>query len=155
MRRVRLNLTGVGEVLKESAEKKLEQEDNIYEVPKCSNGNTAEFYNDLNMPLPPDLVEKLKVQDNGIIFGDDDYEAVTSHILVYEDQIKLVVTDDEFTTVFLEDGITITILETAVEIDDYLDYVHRNLLEKFRDSVSYFLREIKRKLNHKNNECSI
>lgn len=98
------------------------------------------------MLLPQDLLDKLKEQDKEVEFDDDDYEAVTSEIMLYEDQIKLVVTDDEFTTIFLEDGITITVLETAEEIDYYLDFLHRSLFEKFKNSVSYFFREVKRKL---------
>lgn len=143
MKRIRLSLTGIGEVLKESAEKKLENENSI---PRCDAGHTREFYEDLNVPehkFPKELLEREK----GTELEDEDFEMVTSDILVYEDQIKLLVTDDEFTTIFLNDGLTITVLETTEEIDFYLDFLHRTWFEKIKDSVYLFFRRIKWKIN--------
>lgn len=142
MKRIRLSLTGIGEVLKESAEKKLENENSI---PRCDAGHTREFYEDLNVPehkFPKELLEREK----GTELQDDDFEAVTSDILLYEDQIKVMVTDDEFTTIFLNDGLTITVLETVEEIDFYLDFIHRSWVKKIKDSVYFFFRRIKWKL---------
>lgn len=150
MKRIRLSLTGCGEVLKESAEKKLEQVDNSYQTPTCSNGKTAEFYDDIGIPLPQDLVDKIKNQSRGIEFSDDDYESVTTDIVVYEDEIKLMITDDEFTTIFLRDGLTITVLEEAEAIDDYISYMQRSQFTKFVNYISYFFRRIKNKYIWKN-----
>lgn len=143
MKRVRLSLTGIGEVLKESAEKKLEQEEKSYQTPTCSNGKTAEFYDDIGIPLPQDLVDKLKEQNKNIELEDDDFEMVTSDIVIYESEIKLMVTDDNFTTIFLKDGLTITVLETSEEIDYYIDFMERTWFDKFKDSISLFFRRIK------------
>ena len=62
MKRIKLRLTGVSDVITEAAEKKLEKGE-TYQVPTCNNGKTAEFYDDIGIPLPPDLVEKLKKQE--------------------------------------------------------------------------------------------
>lgn len=140
MKRIRLSLTGVAEVVTEAAEKKLEKENS---VPRCDAGHTREFYEDLNVPehkLPKELLEREK----GVELEDEDFEQVTSDIVVYESEIKLMVTDDEFTTIFLQDGLTITVLETSEEIDYYLDYMERNWFEKIRDSVLAFFRRIKK-----------
>lgn len=148
MKRIRLSLTGIGEVLTEAAEKRLEKGES-YQTPTCSNGRTAEFYDDIGIPIPPDLEAKLKQKDKGIELEDTDFEAVTSDVILYEDQIKVMVTDDEFTTIFLSDGLTITVLETAEEIDYYLDFLHRNWFEKSKDSIFMFLRRIKWKIQGK------
>jgi len=148
MKRIRLSLTGIGEVLTEAAEKKLEKGES-YQTPTCSNGKTAEFYDDIGIPIPPDLEAKMKQKDKGIELEDDDFEAVTSDILVYEDQIKLIVTEEDFTTIFLNDNLTITVLETSEEIDFYLDFLQRSWFEKVKNSVSMFFRQIKWKLQGK------
>lgn len=145
MKRIRLSLTGIGEVLTEAAEKRLEKGES-YQTPTCSNGRTAEFYDDIGIPIPPDLEAKLKQKDKGIELEDTDFEAVTSDVILYEDQIKVMVTDDEFTTIFLSDGLTITVLETSEEIDYYLDFLHRTWFEKIKDSVFMFFRRIKWKI---------
>ncbi len=144
MKRIRLSLTGIGEVLTESAEKKLEQGES-FKVPTCDNGQTADWYEDMAIPIPPELEKRLKEQNNGVELEDEDFEQVTSDIVVYEDQIKVMVTDDEFTTIFLQDGLTITVLETSEEIDFYLDFLTRTWWEKLRDSFSLFFRRIKNK----------
>ncbi len=141
-KRIRLNLTGVGEVLKESAEKKLESNNS---VPRCDSGHTREFYEDLNIPenkIPKELLEREKNQDKEIELEDDDFEMVTSDVLIYEDQIKVMVTDADFTTVFLHDGLTLTVLETVEEIDFYLSFLERSALQKIRDYVLFTMKSI-------------
>jgi hypothetical protein len=142
MNRIRLSLTGVGEVLTEAAEKKLEKVDN-YTVPTCNNGNTVEFYNDLGVDIPEELLEKLKHQDEGIKLEDEDYEQVTSDILIYADDIKLVVTDYESTTIFLKGGLNVTVLESADQIDAYIDFLTRGKLEKIKDYILTIIKKIK------------
>lgn len=146
MKRIRLSLTGVAEVVTEAAEKKLGKDNS---VPRCDSGHTREFYEDLNIPedrIPKELIEREKSQDQEVELDDEDFETVTSDIIVYADQIKLMVTDADFTTLFLHDGITLQVLETSEEIDYYLDYMERNQFEKIRDSIQAFFRRIKWKL---------
>ncbi len=140
MKRNRIYLTGVGEVLKKEAEKKLENLDTESE-PKCENGHTAEFYDSLGMDLPEDLIKKLKVKkgDLDIELDNDDFEEVYSDIVIYEDDIKLFITDAEGTTVFLQEGMSVSVIETAAEIDEYLDYINRPVLVKILDSIKYFI----------------
>ncbi len=146
MKRIRLSLTGVAEVVTEAAEKKLGKDNS---VPRCDSGHTREFYEDLNIPedrIPKELIEREKSQDQEIELDDEDFEMVTSDVLLWEDQIKVMVTDAEFTTIFLQDGITIQVLETVEEIDYFLDYLQRNQFEKIRDYVLFLFRRIKWKL---------
>jgi hypothetical protein len=141
MRRKRILLTGVGEQLTESAEKKLEQKES-YQTPTCSNGKTSQWYEDIGIPIPPDLVQKLKEQDQGIELEDEDYEEVHSEIMVYIDQIKFIVSDDEATTIFLKDDLRITVLETVEDIDFFLDYLERSEITKLKDLFSMFFAKI-------------
>ncbi len=138
-KRIRLSLTGVGEVLTEAAEKKLEKGDS-YQTPTCDNGKTASWYEDMAIPLPDSLLEKLKQQDEGVELEDEDFEVVTSEVVVYEDQIKLILSDSDFTTIFLHGGITITVLETPDEIDSYLSFLERGWFERVKDEVYFFFR---------------
>ena len=145
MNRKRILLTGVGEVLTESAEKRLEQGDSLA---RCDAGHTREFYEDLNVPenkMPKELLEREKQA----VVGDEDYEEVHSEIMVYVDEIKLVVTDDEFTTVFLKDNFTVTVLETVEEIDFYLDFIERSEFAKLKDLLSMFFAKIFGRLKNK------
>jgi hypothetical protein len=137
MKRVRLHLTGIAEVITEAAEKKLEKADN-YQIPVCSNGKNANFYDDIGIPLPLDLVEKLKNQDKGIELNSEDFEEAYSDISIFDDDILFKVTDLEGTVLFVKGGYTLTVLETVDEIDSYIDYMSRNWLEKIRDYVLFF-----------------
>lgn len=141
MKRRRLNFTGVGEVLKKEAEERLQSEDVDYGEPKCDNGYTVEFYNDLNVDLPQELKDRLKSREKGIELEDDDFEETYSDVMVYEDEIKFYVTDINGTTIFLNDDISLSVLETVDDIDDYLDFINRNWLEKIRDYVIIFFRK--------------
>ena len=147
MKRIRLHLTGYGDVLTEDAEKKLEKGDS-YKIPTCDNGKTFDWYEDMAIPIPPELEERLKVKDVGIKLLDEDFEEVYSDVSLYEDDIVFKVSDSEGTTIFVKGGYTISVLESVDEIDAYVDYMNRNWLEKIRD---YFLSLFRRKNNRINN----
>lgn len=138
MKRIRLSLTGVGNVLTESAEKKLEKGES-YKTPTCDNGKTASWYEDMNIPIPDELELKLKQQDEGVKLEDGDFEEVYSDVSIYEDDILLKVTDEDFTTIFVRGGdVTLTVLETVDEIDSYIEYMNRGWFERIKDYVSFF-----------------
>ena len=130
MKIIKLRLTGVSDVITEAAEKKLEKEES-YQVPTCSNGKTAEFYDDIGIPLPPDLVDKLKKQDKGVELSSEDFEEEYSDISIYDDEILFKVTDSEGTILFIKGGYTLTVLETVNEIDEYIDYMSLSSFEKW------------------------
>lgn len=143
MKRKRLLLTGFGEILKESAEKRLENQENS--VPRCDAGHTREFYEDLNVPenkFPKELLEREKAS----VVEDDDFEEIYTEIMVYLDDIKLAVTDRGLTTVFLNDDLTITVTETVDEIDNYIDWLEMTKWDKFKTDFNIFIRRIKIKL---------
>lgn len=137
MKNIRLHLTGIGETLTQEAEKKLEKENN-YQIPKCDNGYTVEFYDDLGLDLPPELTKKLKNQDEGMKLEDEDFEPIYSDVSVYSDDILLMVSDEELTTIFLRDSnITLTVLETVDQINGYIDYINRPWYVKITDNIEY------------------
>jgi hypothetical protein len=145
MKRIRLSLTGIGEVLKESAEKRLEEQES-YQIPTCSNGKTEEFYQDIGIPIPPDLEEKLKIQDKGIKFEDDDFEDVYSDISIYEDEIVLKITADDITTLYIRGGYTVDVLESVDEIDSFVDFMNLTWTSKKLFEFSLFRAKIKNKI---------
>ena len=125
-KRTRLNLTGVGEVISEQKDKKSSG------IPKCDNGLTMEQYEDLNIPYDK-IPQELKDREEALNKEDEDLdvEEVYSDVIVYEDEIRLIVEDDEgYTTIFLSEGLLITVLESALEIDAYLDYIHKSWVDK-------------------------
>lgn len=131
MKKIKLSLTGVGSILTEAAEKKLETQED-YQVPKCNNGYTVEFYDDLGVDIPAELEEKLKQQDKGIELEDQDFQEVYSDVSVYEEDILLMVSDEDLTTIFLRNSdIRLTVLETVEEIDDYISYLSLNSFHRW------------------------
>lgn len=143
-KRLRLNLTGIGEILTESAEKKIEQaEDNVLE-PTCENGKTLSWYEDMAIKPPKDLENKIKEFEQGVKLEDEDFEEVISDVIVYEDQIKLILEDSttDTTTLFLKDGLTVRVLESALEINSYIDYIQMSWIEK---KISVLLSFFRRK----------
>lgn len=143
--RIRLILTGVGSVV-------VDKEDKSDGIPRCDNGLTMEQYEDLNIPynkIPQELKDRKKVFDN----IEEDVEEVYSDIIVFYDQIKLVIQDDEgYTTIFLEDGLMVEVLETALEIDNYMDYIQMNWFEKLKLSFLSFWRKIKWRMSKENKQ---
>ena len=132
-KRIRLKLTGSGEALTKSAEKKLEAaEDNILE-PTCEDGRTLQEYIDLGFPqekIPQDLKDRHKQFESGVKLEDDDYEEVYSDVSLYEDEILFKVTTEDKTTLFIKGGFTIDVLESCEEIDLYVDFHNLSWFEK-------------------------
>ena len=145
-KRIRLNLTGVGEVVINESNR------NDYGIPKCNNGHSREFYEDLGLSedkIPQEIKDKEKALDN----IEEEVEEVYSDIIVYEDQIKAVIEDDEgYTTIFLKDGLLLTVLESALDIDSYLDYVQLSWIEKRLLLFKSFFAELKWKLSKENKQ---
>lgn len=145
MKRIKLRLTGVADVITEAAKKKLKSTD-IYQVPTCKNGLTEEQYIDLGVKLPEDLIAKIKQQEEGIPLEDGDFEETYSAISIFDDKILFKVANLGETVLFVKGGYTLTVLETIDDIDDFVEYMSRNWLEKIKD---YFLFIFHRKINNK------
>ena len=145
MKRIRLHLTGIGEELTEAAEKKLEQETD--ETPTCDAGRNREWYDDMAIPIPQELKDKEKIFNQGVKLEDEDFEEYETEVLVYEDQIKLMVESEGLTTIFLKDGLTIVVLESVEAIDGYIDYLNMNWFER---NYLLFLNFFRQKFNIKN-----
>ena len=151
MKRKTIILTGVGSVLTKEAEDKLFKED--IGIPRCDSGLTREQYQDLGI-AEDKIPQSLKDKERALEFGEEELETeeVFSTVVIPIDQMKLWIQDDGFdsyTTIFLEGGITVTVTEYAIEIDDLLDFINRSWFERVRDSVLFFFRQIKWKLQNK------
>jgi hypothetical protein len=133
MKRKRLFLTGVGDII-------IEMNKNSDGVPKCNSGHTREFYENLGLSedkIPQEIKDKEKEGENIKIKT----EEVFSDIIIYEDDIKLIVEEDDgYTTIFLKGGMLVTVVESAFDIDNYIEMLTMGwfetewmlLKEKFR-----------------------
>lgn len=137
-KRVRITLTGVGEVV---VEKNKDKQDG---VPRCDNGYDREFYEELGVPenkIPQELKDREGVtstEEDGLV------EEIYSEVVLFCDQIKCLVEDpDGYTTIFLDDGLMITVTESALEIDSYLDYMEMSWFEKKKAIFDTFLLKLK------------
>lgn len=131
MKKIKLSLTGCGSVLTEAAEKKLETQED-YQIPTCDNGKNADWYDDMNIPLPDSLVKKIKQQETGVELKDEDFEEVYSDVSLYESDILLMIEDEDLTTIFLRNSdIRLTVLETVEDIDDYISYLSLNSFQRW------------------------
>lgn len=144
-KRIRLNLTGVGSVV-------VDKENKSDGIPRCNNGFTREFYEDLGLvedKIPQEIKDKEKAQDDEEI----EVEEVYSDVIIFYDQIKLIIEDDEgYTTIFLEDGLMVEVVETALEIDSYIDYIQMSWIEKQFLLFKSFFAELKWKLSKENKQ---
>jgi hypothetical protein len=130
MKKIKLRLTGVGSVLTEAAEKKLEaSEENVLQ-PTCDNGRTMEDYENLNFPqdkIPKELIQRQKEYELGVKLEDQDFEEIYSDVSIYAEDILLMVEDEDLTTIFLRNSdIRLTVLETVEEIDSFIEYLSLN-----------------------------
>ena len=123
MQRLRLKLTGRGEILTKEAQEKLDKENEavMFEDLTCDAGRTREQYESLAMKVPQDLIEKEKNFEKGIDLTDDDFEVLEYPARIYEDEIIGYVTSEDDTVIFVKTGLTFTVKETVEEIDELID----------------------------------
>jgi hypothetical protein len=124
MKRIRLKLTGLGEVLTKDAQEKLDSMDDGILEPTCEDGRTVQEYIDLGFPqdkIPKDLLEKQKAFDEGIELEDEDYEILEDPVRLYEDEIVGYVRSEDITMIFTKTGLTFSVKETVEEIDELID----------------------------------
>ena len=123
MKRIRLKLTGIGEVLTKEAQEKLEsvEDVSVFEDLTCEAGRTRQQYEDLGMKIPKDSLEKERNFDKGIMLDDEDFENLEYPVRIYEDEIVGYVSPDNETTIFTKTGLTFTVKETVEEIDELIE----------------------------------
>ena len=124
MKRIRLKLTGLGEVLTKDAQDKLDSMDDGILEPTCEDGRTLQEYLDLGFPqdkIPKDLLEKQKKFEEGIELEDEDYELLEYPVRLYEDEIVGYVRSEDVTMMFTKTGLTFSVKETVEEIDELID----------------------------------
>ena len=143
MTRKTITLTGVGNVLTKEAEEKLFNKSNS--PPTCDNGRTREFYEDLGLSVE-DIPQSLK--DKELAYDEEEdleVEEVFSDVIVFIDEIALIVQDDPldeddkvYTQIFLKNNLKTSVAESAIEIIDLIDFINRNWFERVRDNIRYF-----------------
>ncbi len=122
--RLRLKLTGIGETLTKEAQEKLDsvQEGvSTIEDLTCDNGYKRSWYEDMNIQIPIELINKERNFEGGFELDDEDYEELEYACRVYEDEIVGYVRSDESTLIFTKTGLTFTVKETVEEIDELID----------------------------------
>ena len=124
MKRIRLKLTGLGEVLTKDAQDKLDSMDDGILEPTCEDGRTVQEYKDLGFPqykIPKDLLEKQKAFEEGIELEGKDYEMLEYPVRLYEDEIVGYVRSEEITMIFTKTGLTFPVKETVEEVDELIN----------------------------------
>jgi hypothetical protein len=145
MKRIRLQLTGLREILTESAEKKLEETENNILEPVCDNGYNLAWYEDMGIKqdkIPKELIERQKNFELGVELKDEDYKEVYSDVSIYEDEIVFKITDFEKTTLYVRGGFIISVLESCDKIDARVDYIRMNwFLKQWYLFLTFFRRK--------------
>jgi hypothetical protein len=119
-----LKLTATSKVLTREAEERLNATD--FDEPKCSNGNTREYYESMGLRIPQDLLDAEKEFDE---LEDEDFEVIRSsfRLPVTENTPFFYIesddkdTDGANTVVFVVPAYTVRVLETVEEIDELIN----------------------------------
>lgn len=147
----RLFLTAIKRVLNEDAQKRLDafDDEDYDEEPRDEHGRTAEFYTDLNLPIPESLKNK---QSDFIKFDlEKDYDTYEIDVIVNMNDFVMVVDDEEFgSTVYLSNGNNIQILEDSADINAQIWWNTRSRWQRFKDWVEGIYNIIKKKISTTN-----
>jgi len=119
-----LKLTSIAKVLTKEAEDRLSE---IYfEEPKCSNGKTRSWYEDMNIKVPQEILDIENEMDE---FEDEDFEIVTKQFrlpIASEPNFFYISVDEEDendganTVVFIPPQYTMRVTQTVEEIDELI-----------------------------------
>lgn len=122
MKRNRLQLIGLGEVLKKEIQEIVDNErDLFFEDLTCENGRSREDYENLGIKIPKDLIEKEKAFDKEEDFDDDDYEFVEYPCTIFEDEIVGFVENEKQTTIYLRNGLAFKVKNSVFEINEKIN----------------------------------
>jgi hypothetical protein len=118
-----IKLTGIRKELNEAAQKRLnefEEGYNEFEEPKCSNGKTAEYYENLGIPIPEDLKKKMK--DYIDFDEEEDYDYYNVDVFVNSDDFSMAIDDIEGSCiVFTKSGSYVAVEESAKEVVELIN----------------------------------
>lgn len=89
-------------------------ENDEYEVPRDSNGNTIEFYIENNLNIPEELKEADKKKN--LELSDDDYDYFYEDGYFRKEDFRAVVDDSKGGSVVYTDDMTFRVIETARQI---------------------------------------
>lgn len=132
-----LYLTGIAERPNQKGQEKLQKAIDT-ELPKID-------YEALGLRAPKGEIER--DEQGNILLDDDEFEYVEVECSISLNQYLGCVDDLEFgSRVYTTSGIAFRVLESCDEVTSYIEFISRNLFERLRDSVLFFFRRIKWKL---------
>ena len=150
MKKQFLFLTEVITVLNEKGEERLNKNSNPKKLTD-DHGHSAEWYEDMNLPVPPELLNNnTDVDDDGYMSLNDDeieYEYLDT-ILDYSDFMKATNHTEGFgSLVTLKNMLTFRVDEDRDEIYGQILYNERGWFERLRDDVRSWYYNFRQKRN--------
>lgn len=123
-----------------------EDEDDIVD----SNGKTREYYENIGIPVSPEILDREKNIKSLDLDEDTDYEWTAAEAIVDLKQFKFAVDveedPDDGSVVYLKEGLSIQVAESSEEIYGQITYLNRSLWEKFQGWIRVQKLQIKRLL---------
>lgn len=144
--------TEVITILNEVGEKKLKKATSTSQ-PKDENGFTAEWYEDMGLPIPDSLVDdRPEIDEEGFMkLEEGEFTYDFQNRFIDMKGFSGAVEADEFGTVIeFYDGRSYWIEEDLFEVYTRIYLSQMNWFEKIKESVFNFFREIKNKLTKEN-----
>lgn len=132
-----LKLTAVSTLLRKEAEDKINKATRSPKVLKDEDGRTAEWYMDLGMRVPEHLENDEHEEDVFIEFDDEDFEDFHNYTVIPLKNF-LFCTDKEFSgsILYLEGNLEIEILQSSREVQQQIEYLNRNWIQKLIDKLT-------------------
>ena len=134
----------------------------LEEVYRDEHGHTREFYEDVAGKVPRGFAQeekdfyKIKMssginEDGTILLMEDevDYDAKPC-IINLEDFSTVIDNENIGSVIYLKDGSEIWVMESSYEIGEYIEHLHKNLLQKLIEQIKIKLYQLKhRKLKQR------
>lgn len=146
-------ITEVITILNEAGEKKL-KEATSEAVLKDENGYTAEWFEDMGLPVPDNLKDtRPEIDENGFMeLAPDELTYDFQNRFIDITDLLTVVEADEFGTVLeFKNGLSYWAEEDLFEIYARIYVTQMSWFERIKESVSTFFGALKDKLTNKNN----
>ena len=123
-----IRLTRISRVLTEEAQKRLEEFEKKFlkdqkSEPTDSNGKTAKWYEDMNMPVPEEL--KKIGPESQITFEEKDYTKEESELLCNIKEVKYFDRGEEGTLVLFDNKAVLIVKENIEEIYTKINKLNR------------------------------
>lgn len=127
----RLYLTATKRVLNESAQKRLDEFN--YDEPTDSEGRSADWYADMNLPIPKDLKQSEHIEFD----PDTDYDEYEVDVIINLEDFTMAVDEEEYgSTIYLKSGHNIFVIQDTEDINAQIWYYNRGIIQKIKELVN-------------------